>query len=81
MTNLTVLFEESVKKHWSAPALSDYQVRTKTYGELAQDIARLHLMWQPMGLQQGDKVAINAKSSVHWSEVFLAALTGGYCNS
>ena len=78
MTNLTVLFEESVKKHWSAPALSDYQVRTKTYGELAQDIARQHLMWQAMGLQQGDKVAINAKSSVHWSEVFLAALTGGY---
>lgn len=78
MTNLTVLFEESVKKHWSAPALSDYQVRTKTYGELAQDIARLHLMWQAMGLQQGDKVAINAKSSVHWSEVFLAAMTGGY---
>ena len=78
MTNLTVLFEESVKKHWSAPALSDYQVRTKTYGELAQDIARLQLMWQAMGLQQGDKVAINAKSSVHWSEVFLATLTGGY---
>ena len=78
MTNLTVLFEESVKRHWSAPALSDYQVRTKTYGELAQDIARLHLMWQAMSLQQGDKVAINAKSSVHWSEVFLAALTGGY---
>ena len=78
MTNLTVLFEESVKRHWSAPALSDYQVRTKTYGELAQDIARLQLMWQAMGLQQGDKVAINAKSSVHWSEVFLAALTGGY---
>ena len=78
MTNLPVLFEESVKRHWSAPALSDYQVRTKTYGELAQDIARLHLMWQAMGLQQGDKVAINAKSSVHWSEVFLAALTGGY---
>ncbi len=78
MTNLTQLFEESVKRHWSAPALSDYQVRTKTYGELAQDIARLHLMWQAMGLQQGEKVAINAKSSVHWSEVFLAALTGGY---
>ena len=78
MTNLTVLFEDSVKAHWSAPALSDYQVRTKTYGELAQDIARLQLMWQAMGLQQGDKVAINAKSSVHWSEVFLAALTGGY---
>ena len=53
-------------------------MRTKTYGELAQDIARLHLMWHAMGLQQGDKVAINAKSSVHWSEVFLAALTGGY---
>ncbi len=78
MTNLTQLFEDSVKAHWSAAALSDYQVRTETYGELARNIARLHLVWQTIGLQEGDKIAINAKSSVHWSEVFLAALTGGY---
>ena len=78
MTNLTQLFEDSVKAHWSAAALSDYQVRTETYGELARNIARLHLVWQACGLQEGDKIAINAKSSVHWSEVFLAALTGGY---
>ncbi|MGM9826104.1 MAG: AMP-binding protein [Paludibacteraceae bacterium] len=78
MTNLTQLFEDSVKAHWSAAALSDYQVRTETYGELARNIARLHLVWQALGLQDGDKIAINAKSSVHWSEVFLAALTGGY---
>ena len=78
MTNLTQLFEDSVKAHWSAAALSDYQVRTETYGELARNIARLHLVWQAIGLQEGDKIAINAKSSVHWSEVFLAALTGGY---
>ncbi|MGM9810133.1 MAG: AMP-binding protein, partial [Paludibacteraceae bacterium] len=78
MTNLTQLFEDSVKAHWSAAALSDYQVRTETYGELARNIARLHLVWQALGLQEGVKIAINAKSSVHWSEVFLAALTGGY---
>ena len=78
MTNLTQLFEDSVKAHWSAAALSDYQVRTETYGELARNIARLHLVWQAIGLQEGNKIAINAKSSVHWSEVFLAALTGGY---
>ncbi|MGN0186570.1 MAG: AMP-binding protein, partial [Paludibacteraceae bacterium] len=78
MENLINLFENSVKTHWEMPALSDYQVSTESYGELARNIARLHLVWQAIGLQEGDKIAINAKSSVHWSEAFLAALTGGY---
>ena len=78
MENLTKLFEQSVKQCWNNPALTDYQIRTETYGELAQHIERLHLVWQAMGLQQGDKIAINARSTVHWSEVFWAAMVGEY---
>lgn len=78
MENLTELFEQSVKKYWDNPALSDYQVRTETYGELAQHIEHLHLVWRAMGLKKGNKIALNARSTVHWSEVFWAAMTGGY---
>lgn len=78
MEKLTKLFEESVKKHWNQPALTDFQVRTETYKELAEHIEQLHLVWSAIGLKEGDKIAINARSTVHWSEVFFAALTGGY---
>lgn len=78
MEKLTKHFENVIKKNWDKPALSDYQLSTKTYGELAQQIATLHLTWQAAGLQLGDKIALNARSCSHWGEVFMAALSGGY---
>lgn len=78
MENFTNLFEQSVKTCWNHPALTDYQVATKTYGELAGKIERLHIAWQAAGLQKGDKIALNARSSSHWVEVFMGALSGGY---
>ena len=78
MENLIKLFEQSVKRYWDRPALSDYQIRTETYGDLARRIEHLHLVWNAMGLRKGDKIALNARSTVHWSEVFWAAMSGEY---
>ena len=78
MENLIKLFEQSVKRYWDRPALSDYQIRTETYGDLARRIKHLHLVWNAMGLRKGDKIALNARSTVHWSEVFWAAMSGEY---
>lgn len=78
MENLTKLFEQSVKKYWDSPALSDYEIATETYGELARKIELMHLVWAKAGLTTGDKIALNARSSSHWVEVFMGALSGGY---
>ena len=40
-------FEDSIKTNWNAPALNDYDGTTAfTYGEMAEKIARLHVLFE-----------------------------------
>ena len=78
MEKLTRKFENVVKQNWDKPALTDYQIATQTYGQLANKIVALHTLWREAGLQLHDKIAINARSTSHWAEIFMASLTGGY---
>ena len=76
--NFVLRFEQTVKECWNDPALNDYKAPVKTYGQLAEDIEKMNLLWKAAGLVKGDKVAINAKSSAAWATVFFAAQAGGY---
>ena len=78
MEKLTKHLENIIKKNWDKPALTDYQIATQTYGQLANKIAALHALWREAGLQLNDKIAINARSTSHWAEIFMGSLTGGY---
>jgi len=69
--------ENSLKKHWDLAALSDYKGSTYHYKDLAQSIAKIHIMFEKGGLQRGDKVAICGRNSANWGTVFLATLTYG----
>ena len=76
--NFILRFENSVKECWNKAALDDYRTSSVTYGELAADIEKMVLCWKAAGLQKGDKIVINARSSSNWAKVFLAAQVGGY---
>lgn len=78
MTYFIKRFESALQTQWQAPALNDYGQTPLTYGELADRIARLHLLWSRAGLSAGDKIAINAASSARWVETFMAVVAGGY---
>lgn len=71
-------FENTVKRHWNKPAVTDYQQKGVTYGELAAEIETNHLLWRAAGLKRGDKISINAKSSAGWAKIFMSIETGGY---
>lgn len=71
-------FSESVKKYWDSPAVSMYKGESLTYGALAAEIEKTLLFFRAAGLEKGDKVAINARSSIRWATVFMAAQIGGY---
>lgn len=75
--SLNILFEDSFKKNWDRPALSNYQGRTLTYGELAMRIRYLHLCFERCGLEKGDKVALCSRNQANWGVAFLATLTYG----
>ena len=59
--NFIKLFEGAVRENWERPALSDWRKSTITYGQLAERIETLDLVWKKAGLKRGDKIAINAR--------------------
>ena len=67
-----------MKTRWEFPALTDFRVSTETYAQLARKIELLHLTWEGAGIPEGSKIAINARSSSRWIEVFFACATGKY---
>ena len=71
-------FVETANKYLDCPALQDYRSKPVTYRELVSDIARLIVLWRASGINPGDKIALNARSSVAWAKLFLATQFGGY---
>ena len=37
--------DESIKANWNCPALSNYGAKTFTYGEVATEIEKMHLLF------------------------------------
>ncbi|MBQ7388966.1 MAG: AMP-binding protein [Paludibacteraceae bacterium] len=71
-------FENSITTNWNAPALNDYDGTTAfTYGEMAEKIARLHVLFEQVGLQKGDKIALCGRNSSMWAVDFLAVTSYG----
>lgn len=76
-TSVNKIFEASFKKNWDRPAISNYQGSTLHFREVAERIAKLHIMFEECGLQKGDKVAICSRNQANWAVSFLAAMTYG----
>ncbi len=76
--NFIKIYEESFRKNWDLPALTDYKDgNSYTYGQLAHEIARLHLLFSELGIEKGDKISLIGKNHTSWSIVFMATVTYG----
>ncbi len=84
MYNLTIndsflkTFQRATLECWDKPAIEEYKSSSITYGELAAELDKTVRFWKAAGLQAGDKIAINARSSAGWGKTFFAAQTGGF---
>lgn len=69
------LIQEVMKGNWNAPALTDYDGdHSYTYGQVAEQVARLELIFEHLGIGAGDKVSICGKNCSNWGLAFVAAL-------
>lgn len=76
--NFIKIYEDSFKNNWQLPALTDYKLNSKyTYGELAREIAALHILFTESGIKKGDKIALIGKNHSTWSILFMATITYG----
>ena len=76
--NTVKIFEQSFKDNWDRPCLTDYNTKeTITYADFARDIAKIHLFYKEIGIQEGDHIAIIGKNNPTWVTLFLATITYG----
>ena len=76
--DLLQIYAESFRQNFSLVALTDYESGEHiTYGALARQIARIHLFFEQVGVQPGDKVALWGRNSIGWVTVFMATITYG----
>ncbi len=75
--NLIKFYERSFSENWDLPALSNYDGITFSYGEAAKQIAKLHLLYEGLGVKKGDKIAVFGKNSAQWCVTSMSVLTYG----
>ena len=76
--NLIKIYENSLRKNWDLEAVTDYGTSvTLTYGQLAERIAYLHLLFERVGIQENDRIAVMGKNNSNWVTTYLAAVTYG----
>ena len=68
---------------WNDAALTDYNENHEyTFGELATQMLRLHVLFEQLGLKRGDKIALCGRNCANWAVAYLAiAAYEGVCVS
>ena len=76
--NLIKIYENSFRTNWELEAVTDYgTTNTLTYAQLAENVAKVHILFQQAGIAPGDKVAVMGKNNANWVTTFLATITYG----
>lgn len=76
--NFVKYFERSFQAHWNLPAVTDYGTDvTLTYGQLAINIKKLHILFEECGIKKNDKIAVMGRNNSNWVAVYLATITYG----
>jgi len=65
-------FEEAVKKNWGQYGLSNFKGESFTFGEIATEIEKLHIIFRENGVKKGDKIALCSKNNARWCIAFFA---------
>jgi long-chain acyl-CoA synthetase len=69
--------EKSIKKNWNLPALSDYNGESLTYADTANYILKFQLLFDRLGINKGDKIALVGKNSARWACIYLSVVSYG----
>ncbi|MDL2320700.1 AMP-binding protein [Alistipes sp. OttesenSCG-928-B03] len=76
--NLIRMYEESFRENRELPALTDYfKKETFTYMQMAQEIAKLHMLFAECGIRPGDKIALIGRNNPRWCISYIATMCYG----
>lgn len=75
--SLNGIIEKAIKSFWNLDALSDFDGISYRYADVAENIEKLHILFQAANIRQDDRIALCGKNSSDWMTILLACLTYG----
>ena len=69
--------EDSIRQNWEGLALTDFKGVSYQYKDIARKIAKLHILFEHIGIKPGDKIALCGRNSAQWAVAMFGALTFG----
>lgn len=77
--SLNDIIGTAIRTNWNLDAFTDMGGATLQYKEVAENIAKLHILFKAAGLRHDgtDKVAIVGRNTSNWAVTFIACLTYG----
>lgn len=75
--SFNAMVEKSIKENWDLDALTDYKSLTLQYKDVARKIEKMHIIFEQVGIQKGDKIAVCGRNAAHWGVAFLSILSYG----
>jgi len=75
--NIVRLITLSIKNHWEVKAFSNYQGTSVNYGDVGNELVRWHQLYNKLGIQDGDKIALVGKNQINWAIVYLSTISYG----
>ena len=72
MEHFLTYIDKAIKENWNSPALSNYGANTLTYGVVASEIEKMHILFEKCGIAKGEKIALCARNSAEWCVTYLA---------
>ena len=67
--------ENAFKNYWDSPAITNYGKNTFTFGQVAENIEKLHILLKEAGVKKDDRIVLCAKNSAEWAASFIAIAT------
>ena len=67
--------QNATRKYWDKAALNSIGGESFTYGQMATQIEKFHLVFEKMGIKKGEKIALWARNGARWGMSYLAVNT------
>ena len=67
--------QQATRKYWDKSALNTIGGESFTYGQMATQIEKFHLVFEKLGIKKGEKIALWARNGATWGMSYLAVNT------
>ncbi|MBQ9548957.1 MAG: AMP-binding protein [Bacteroidales bacterium] len=67
--------QAATRKYWDKAALNNIDGESFTYGQMATQIEKFHLVFEALGFKPGEKIALCARNGARWGMTYLAVNT------